>query len=316
MDLGDGKMLLKMNLEAEIGRIREDRVHGASWLSREALDVLKALAESLPSEDADRLLGVMREAARRLADARPSMASITNMVASLLYEVEGGRGMPLSRLRRLASEKASALSETSHRGMALTAENAAELIEGKEAVITYSYSSTVLEALSRRPEVRTIVPESRPLLEGRRLAEQLAERGGRPTLIIDGAMAYFAREADAALVGADSVLADGSVVNKVGTRLAALAAWEAGIPFYVACETSKFDVRNYLGREAVLEEGDPAEVGEGFPGMAVRNPSFETTPARLITAVVTERGVMDVGAIRSQMEEMSGYVRPLLEASP
>lgn len=309
-------MGLKMDLETEIGRIMDDRVHGASWLSREALGILKSLAESLPSGNAEQLLGAMRKAAIRLAEARPSMASITNMVARLLYEVEGERGMPLPRFRKLTSEMASSLSEASRRWMALTANNTAELIEGKEAVITYSYSSTVLEALSRRPEVRTIVPESRPLFEGRRMAEKLVERGGQTTLIIDGAMAYFAREADAALVGADSVLADGSIVNKVGTRLTALAAEDGGVPFYVACETCKFDVRNYLGRPPILEEGCAAEVAEGFPGVEVRNPCFEVTPARLITSLVTEKGVMDVEAIRTQMKEMSMYVRPLLEALP
>jgi len=307
-------MSTKSDLEAEIRRIREDKAHGASWLSRAALDVLRTMAESTPSDDADQLLGSLREAAKRLIAARPSMAPITNVVARFLYETEGLRGTPLPRFRRLAAEKATALSEASMRALTLTAENAAGLIRGKETVLTYSYSSTVLETLIRSPEVRAIVSESRPLLEGRRLAAELASRGGRPTLIIDAAMARFAPRADVALVGADSVLADGSVVNKVGTCLAALAAADAGIPFYVACETSKFDVRSYLGRRPVLEEGDAAEVAEGLPGVEVRNPYFEVVPARLVTAVVTERGVMDMEAIRSQMEEMSRCTRPLLKA--
>ncbi|NIU84802.1 MAG: hypothetical protein GWN31_12955, partial [Candidatus Thorarchaeota archaeon] len=102
-------------------------------------------------------------------------------------------------------------------------ENTVAMLEGLETVITHSHSSTVYLALSHRPDLRVIIPESRPLFEGRSLAKDLASHGLKVTLMVDAAMAAFAREADAALVGADSVLADGTIVNKIGTRLLALA---------------------------------------------------------------------------------------------
>ena len=127
-------------------------------------------------------------------------------------------------------------------------------------------------------------------------------------------MAFFVGEADVALVGADSVLADGSIVNKIGTNLLALAAGDAGVPCYVVCDTSKFDVMNFLGKTPVLEEKEPTEVAEGLRFVQVRNPYFEVTPARLISAIVTEFGEMEVEDIRRRMEQMRIYVESLMSA--
>jgi translation initiation factor 2B subunit (eIF-2B alpha/beta/delta family) len=93
------------------------------------------------------------------------------------------------------------------------------------------------------------------------------------------------------LVGADGVLADGSVVNKVGTYALALAARDRSLPFYVACESLKISPRREWG-DAEVEEGDPAEVlPDAIDGVTAHNVYFECTPARLVTALITEEGV-------------------------
>ncbi len=94
----------------------------------------------------------------------------------------------------------------------------------------------------------------------------------------------------------------------MGTRLLALAARERSIPFYVVCDTWKFNVMNYLGQELVLEEKDPDEVAEGLEGVKVRNPYFEVIPHRLVTGIVTELGLMEPLDIRQRMEEMRKQV--------
>jgi len=300
------------DVESRIRAIRNDKTHGASWLSMSALDVLKVIAEEAPAGSSMQLLNTLREKAKRLIEVRPSMAPIANSVARLIHEAEAAGPIPLDSLRKAIAEKADEIVDESRISVNGAAENVSKLIEADGTIITCSYSSTVFEALILRPDIRVIVAESRPLFEGRLLAKRLAEHGLRATLIADAAMAAFINDADAAVVGADSVLADGSIVNKVGTRLLALAANDVGVRFYAATETSKFDARSLLGRAPVLEEGDPSEVAEEVRGVEIRNPYFEVTPARLITAVVTELGPMDVHMIVSQMEEMSRYVEPLL----
>jgi translation initiation factor 2B subunit (eIF-2B alpha/beta/delta family) len=147
-------------------------------------------------------------------------------------------------------------------------------------------------------------------MEGRNLAERLAGEGVNVLLVVDAAAAMFMESVDVAVVGADSVLYDGSFVNKVGTRIVALAARDQGAPFYVVCSTSKFNVMNYLGRGVTLEEKEPSEVAE-IEGVNVRNPYFEVVPSRLVTGIITEMGVMEPLDIRRRMEEMRKQVEPL-----
>ncbi|HHI80809.1 MAG TPA: S-methyl-5-thioribose-1-phosphate isomerase [Planctomycetes bacterium] len=142
--------------------------------------------------------------------------------------------------------------------------------------------------------------ETRPLLQGARLtAFELEERGIPGALLCDGAGPglILSGEVDAILVGADRIAANGDTANKVGTLPLALAARHAGLPFYIVAPTTTLDPETREGREIVIEERDPREVtlgpeeGRCPPGFPARNPAFDVTPAELITALVTEKGV-------------------------
>jgi translation initiation factor 2B subunit (eIF-2B alpha/beta/delta family) len=121
-------------------------------------------------------------------------------------------------------------------------------------------------------------------------ARALAAAGWQITLIADAAVGFFMPHARLALVGADSVRADGSVVNKVGTYPAALAARAAGVPVYAVCETLKIAAANF---PLHFEEMAPGELlPQPIPGVTPRNPYFERTPAALLAGIVTERGLL------------------------
>ncbi len=145
-----------------------------------------------------------------------------------------------------------------------------------------------------------IATESRPLLQGARLTVYELRRLGIPhQLAVDSAAAGLiaAHAVDAVVVGCDRVAANGDVANKVGTFPLALAAHAAGIPFVVAGPTSTIDRDCPTGADIEIEERDPDEVRHAG-GTAVapaatpcRNPAFDVTPAKLVTALVTERGV-------------------------
>jgi methylthioribose-1-phosphate isomerase len=164
----------------------------------------------------------------------------------------------------------------------------------------------VVAELAARGRVELVIAtESRPLLQGARLTVyELARLGIPHELIVDSAAAgLIARGAvDAVIVGCDRVAANGDVANKVGTYGLALAARAAGIPFVVAGPTSTIDPACPSGAQIEIEERDPAEVlgaaSEGGraelapAGTRSRNPAFDVTPAALVSALVTERGVV------------------------
>jgi translation initiation factor 2B subunit (eIF-2B alpha/beta/delta family) len=158
--------------------------------------------------------------------------------------------------------------------------------------MTHSLSSTVVEVCRLLKDVglRMIVTESRPLEEGRQLAGRLSAWGVPTTYITDAQMGLFVARADAVLVGADSVLADGAVVNKAGTYPLALAARDQGVPFHVCCESFKWRAADQPPPE--LEEMAPAELGlPDWPAVTVRNVYFDITPARLVSGWIDETGV-------------------------
>jgi methylthioribose-1-phosphate isomerase len=156
----------------------------------------------------------------------------------------------------------------------------------------------VLAEKAARGELELVIAtESRPLLQGARLTVyELAELGIPHELIVDSAAAGLiaAGAADAVIVGCDRVAADGKVANKVGTYGLALAARAAGIPFVVAGPTSTIDPS---GAEIVVEQRSAEEVRRALgveltlPSTPCRNPAFDITPAELVSAIVTERGV-------------------------
>ncbi len=135
------------------------------------------------------------------------------------------------------------------------------------------------------------VDETRPLLQGARLTAWELDALGIPfAVIVDGAAASLvaAGEVDAVFTGADRIAANGDVANKVGTYGLALAANHHEIPFVVVAPTSTLDLAAATGADIPIEERDPTEVSTSFPA---RNPAFDVTAARLVSAIVTEAGI-------------------------
>ena len=135
----------------------------------------------------------------------------------------------------------------------------------------------------RSQGTQAIITESRPLNEGHLLAKQLSEWHILTTLITDAQMGLFITQADAVLVGADTLLADGSLINKAGTYPLALLAHEHSIPFYVCCES--FKQRTEAMGTPELEKMNIAELqAPQLSGVAIQNIYFDITPAHLISA--------------------------------
>jgi methylthioribose-1-phosphate isomerase len=148
--------------------------------------------------------------------------------------------------------------------------------------------------------VHVFIDETRPRLQGARLtAWELKQLGIPHTLIVDGASGYIMKthKIDACLVGCDRVAANGDVANKIGTYNLALVAAAHGVPFYSAVPTTSFDLSIPSGDQIPIEERPSEEVTQiqshsiTPPDIKVANPTFDVTPARYITAIITNRGV-------------------------
>ena len=154
-------------------------------------------------------------------------------------------------------------------------------------------------AVEQGHKLHVLVPETRPYLQGARLTAWELHEGGVPlTLITDNMVGHFMKTGTvgAVVVGADRIAANGDTANKIGTYQIAVLAHEHNVPFYVAAPVSTFDLTISSGEQIPIEERSAEEVTHirGVriaPDVAVANPSFDVTPARLITAIICERGV-------------------------
>lgn len=288
------------DIEQQLSHIYNDREHGSRWLLREAITFVRDLAQMQePQLQREQQMQLLEKSIRTLANARPAMGALSSAMGRI-YSVYGDG--PLA----LAQTATQLLQEYTDAPLHI-AEHAQPLLFG--SVLTCSLSSTVLDVLIhlRSQLQRVIVLEGRPRYEGRTMAAELAQQGISVTLITDAQADIFLPHCDCVVVGADSVLVNGDVLNKAGTALLAWSAHGHAVPFYVLCETLKISPRRWVEHDltaqaennAMLEEKEPEEVLEKpIAGVSVRNFYFDRTPYRLIRTVVTESGILDRRAIR------------------
>ncbi|MFO0900267.1 MAG: S-methyl-5-thioribose-1-phosphate isomerase [Pirellulales bacterium] len=229
---------------------------------------------------------------QRVAAARPD-ASPPDLLAALLAEARAIEEEDRQACRAIGRFSAELLADAG----VLTHCNAGGL-----ATADYGTALAVIfqaHEQGKRPKV--FVDETRPLLQGARLtAWELVQRGIDATLICDSMAAQVMREGrvQAVVTGADRIAANGDTANKIGTYSVAVLAAAHNIPFYIAAPTSTFDLALESGDSIPIEQRPAAEITDSFgrrtapEGVAVYNPAFDVTPARLIRAIVCERGVV------------------------
>ena len=172
------------------------------------------------------------------------------------------------------------------------------------ALATAGYGTAlgvIRAAVEAGKRIAVFADETRPYLQGARLtAWELQQDGIDVTLITDNMSGHFFQQGkfDAVIVGADRIAANGDTANKIGTYTVAVLANVHDVPFYVAAPVSTIDIHCPSGASIPIEERSADEVVHAFgkriapEGIAVRHPAFDVTPAKLITAIITERGVL------------------------
>lgn len=263
-----------------LAALAANRTAGAAELLAEALEILFAARAA----DAD-----MRDVTRAVCAAQPTMAPLLNAANAALSDDPERLNQFAQRVRRAPAAL----------GRYAAAHFAEDDPQRPLHVVTISYSSSVsvaLEAIRATRALHVSCSESRPALEGRRLAAQIAATGVPVTYFGDAAIGHALHGADAVIVGADAI-APYWFLNKSGTQMLAAAATQQGVPVYVAATRDKF-LGQEMATQLVIRSGDPGEVwAEAATGVEVRNPYFESTSLDLVTAVISDIGVLGSGMI-------------------
>jgi len=239
-------------------------------------------------------------AAEELCAARPTAVNLAWAVARML-RAHGGP----SEAEAIHREDLEANHRIGRYGAELLGEKATILTHcNAGALATAGYGTAlgvVRAAVEAGKTIAVFADETRPYLQGARLtAWELQQEGIDVTLITDNMAGHFFQQGkfDAVIVGADRIAANGDTANKIGTYTVAVLAQVHGVPFYIAAPLSTIDPATPDGSRIPIEERSAAEVVKiggaqiAPDGIAVRHPAFDVTPARLITAIITDRGVL------------------------
>jgi ribose 1,5-bisphosphate isomerase len=309
---------LHESVEEAASDIASMEIRGAATIADAAAGALAAQAEDSAADDPATFRAEMRGAARRLRETRPTAVSLPN---ALRYVLRGMDGETVPDLRESVVESAREFQRELDQAQENLGRIGANRLRDGDTVMTHCHSTDALScveaALEQGKEISAIVKETRPRKQGHITAEQLREWGVPVTLVVDNAARRYLDDADHVLVGADSIAADGSVINKIGTSGLAVNARERGVPIMVAAQTLKLHPDTMTGHTVEIEMRDEREVlteeeereiagdtdGEEF---TVENPAFDVTPPRYVDAIVTERGQFPPESIVTLMRELFG----------
>ncbi len=246
----------------------------------------------------------LEEAARVLKASRPTAVNLAWAVDRMLAAHHRGAKL-MDEAEEMFREDVAANRALGRFGAALLGDSVTLLTHcNAGALATAGYGTAlgvVRAAVEMGKRVAVFADETRPYLQGARLtAWELQRDGIDVTLITDSMAGHFFQQGtfDAVVVGADRIAANGDTANKIGTYTVAVLAHAHGVPFYVAAPWSTIDPASPSGASIPIEERSATEVTEIFgariapEGIHVRHPAFDVTPARLITAIITDRGVL------------------------
>ena len=294
--------------------IKTLRVRGAPAIGiAAAYGVCVGVQDAIDSDDAtffDRLTQVVEY----LATSRPTAVNLFWALDRMLQRATDLRGTQTpAAIHAALLDEARGIHQKDREMCHAIGRNGAELLADGSGVLTHCNAgglatseygtalSLFFTAQDMGKELHVYVDETRPLLQGARLtAWELAQRQVPATLICDSMAAQVMREGrvHAVVTGADRIAANGDAANKIGTYGLAVLAAAHDIPFYIAAPTNTFDLTITSGDEIPIEQRRDEEITRGFgrqtapEGIQVYNPAFDVTPARLIKAIITERGVI------------------------
>ena len=298
------------DVESVAKAIEEMKVRGAPAIGATAAFGLALVSSKSKAGNTEDLMEEMELAANRLRRTRPTAINLFWAIERVLKSAEQESGV--GEMRRRAIEEATKIAEEDVEANRRIGEYGQKLMEDAHTIMTICNAGTlatvqlgtvlapIYMAWERGKRIRVIALETRPVLQGAKLTCFELKYAGVPvTLIVDGASAHVMRTAgvDLVLVGADRILKDGTVFNKIGTYNLAINAKELGVPIYSVAPSSTFDLESSPD-EVEIEERDPREVAEiaGFriapEGTDVLNPAFDMTPPRLLTGILTDKGVL------------------------
>jgi len=306
--------------------IRELWVRGAPAIGITAAMGVALGAQAVKATEFDAFRKAVWAIADHLAATRPTAVNLFWAIDRMKRRLDALQAEPIPAIKqKLIAESQAVLEEDIAMNRAMGRHGSAVIGDGQTilthcnagALATGGYGTAlgvVRAAWDAGKKIRVVADETRPVLQGARLTVwELMQDGIPVTLITDNMAGALMRQGKihVCIVGADRITANGDVANKIGTYSVAVLAHAHGIPFYVAAPSSTIDLSMPSGEQIPIEQRDPREVTHmrgkvpiAPDGVEVFNPAFDVTPARLITGIITEKGIFKPDELADKMRSL------------
>ncbi|MBR9676862.1 translation initiation factor eIF-2B [Candidatus Woesearchaeota archaeon] len=288
-----------MTLQKTINDIKELKIQGAENIAKVAIVVLKDELHKIKKDNHHHILEHLQKSRTQLENTRPTEPMLKNTLELLFKKLNTTDFVSLTKTFCDNADKLLAKISTDDEKIASIG---AKKIKNGSIIYTHCHSSTVMAILKKakgqgkRFEVHCT--ETRPLFQGRKTAKELSNNHIKTTLFIDSAMRLAIKHCDMVLLGADAISTD-KVYNKIGSELASLVAKQYDIPVYICTSSLKYDVNSLYGDEEPIEKRSIKELWNKAPknkNLQIRNPAFEKINTSLITAIISDLGVLSHGS--------------------
>ncbi|MEW6456396.1 MAG: S-methyl-5-thioribose-1-phosphate isomerase [Acidobacteriota bacterium] len=261
----------------------------------------------------DKLDDKFYEICKRLESTRPTARNLFWAIERLKKKFEESRKVPLDELKKILIKEACKIEKEDVELNRKISAYGSSLIEDGDRILTHCNAGAlatsgigtalgiIKKAFQDGKEISVFIDETRPFLQGARLSTwELLKEKIPVTLITDNMAGWLMNkgEIDLVIVGADRIASNGDIANKIGTYSLSILAKENKIPFYVAAPHSTIDLSIRNGKQIPIEERSPDEVlsilkgVESFTELKIRNPAFDVTPNKYITAIITDKGII------------------------
>ncbi|NVM30111.1 MAG: S-methyl-5-thioribose-1-phosphate isomerase [Candidatus Helarchaeota archaeon] len=282
-------------------KIKRIEIQGASNVAKAGIKAFADYLNSISFSNKNELTPHMLKAKDLLFKARDTEPALWNCLKLIIKKVNKSDLKAEADLKALVSKSADYyISQISKAKIEIGRIGARRIANGM-IIMTHCHSSAaeqiLIQAHKDNKDLQVICTETRPKLQGHITAKVLTDAGIDVTMVVDSAMRWVLRNKDVDMIitGADAITSEGTVLNKIGSRLLALAAAESHVSYYVATPLLKYDTETVVGHLTKIELRDPEEIwlkDKGRPwNLKLENPAFETVSREYIAGLITEVGI-------------------------
>jgi len=285
-------------IDSKIENIKIDKKSGGRQLAIKALNILMFITQTSYGNSIEDFIEDFNYFGNKIIKARPNIASIQNLVGTILFEVNRKRYESLNSLKGSIVSKIDEINSDYELNLQSIFDYTLDMIKDSKNIITCSYSSTISKILIKSKQngidFVIMIAESKSIDSsisyGKQMVQELKPFEIALEIFPDNAIRDYIKRTNCAIVGADSILADGSVINGTPTFKVALASKENDIPFYTVCDSTKFNISSLKGQKIKLEDG------------------FDLVPSNHITGIITEKGIFKPDEIIEQFKDIEKYL--------